>query len=96
MAVDQSNICLSENEIVEPKRSQGVRKDKYKGLDFIFSQNITFLVKGTRDSVINKITFVLNIKDDPQTFKEATTSRDSAFWKELMDDEMDSILSNNT
>ncbi|XP_072066951.1 uncharacterized protein [Arachis hypogaea] len=33
---------------------------------------------------------------DPQMFKEAMASRDSAFWKEVINDEMDSILSNNT
>ena len=94
--VDQSNKSLSEYEMVEPRRSQRMRKSKDMGPDFISSQAITFLVEGTRDSVINKIPIVLNIEGDPQTFKEAMASRDSAFWKEAADDEMDSILSNNT
>ena len=46
--------------------------------------------------VLNKIPLVFNKEDDLETFKEAMASRDSAFWKEVVNDEMDSILSNNT
>ena len=46
--------------------------------------------------VLNKIPIVFNTEDDPKSFKEALTSRDSAFWKECIYDEMDLILSNNT
>ena len=46
--------------------------------------------------VLNKIPIVFNTEDDPKSFKEALTSRDSAFWKECINDEMDLILSNNT
>nr|GFA44721.1 zinc finger, CCHC-type [Tanacetum cinerariifolium] len=34
--------------------------------------------------------------DDPQTFNEAIRSQDVAFWKEAVNDEMDSIMGNNT
>ena len=37
-----------------------------------------------------------SIEDDPKSYEEAMASRDSAFWKEAVNDEMDSILSNNT
>jgi len=39
---------------------------------------------------------ILNIEDDPKTFSQAMSSRDVAFWKEAVNDEMDSILFNNT
>ena len=39
---------------------------------------------------------MFNTKDDPKTFEEAMPSRDLAFWKEAVNDEMDLILSNNT
>ena len=39
---------------------------------------------------------MFNIEDDPKTFEEAMASRDSVFWKEAVNDEMDSILYNNT
>ncbi|GJV20147.1 zinc finger, CCHC-type containing protein [Tanacetum coccineum] len=34
--------------------------------------------------------------DDPKTFDEAMKSQDVAFWKEAINDEMDSIMGNNT
>ncbi|GJT81330.1 zinc finger, CCHC-type containing protein [Tanacetum coccineum] len=46
--------------------------------------------------VINKIPVILNVEDEPKTYKETITSRNSAFWKEAIDDEMDSLISNNT
>ena len=60
------------------------------------SQAIVFLIEGNRDNVLNKILILLNIEEDPKTFKEAIVSRDVAFWKEAINDEIDSILSNNT
>ncbi|GJV20603.1 zinc finger, CCHC-type containing protein [Tanacetum coccineum] len=35
-------------------------------------------------------------EDDPKTFDEAMKSKDVAFWKETINDEMDSIMGNNT
>ena len=64
--------------------------------DFMSSQAIIFLLEENRDDVLNKILILLNIEEDPKTFKEAMTSRDVSFWKEAINDEMDSILSNNT
>jgi hypothetical protein len=81
---------------IEQKKSQRVRKEKNFGLDFISFQAIVFLVEGNRDIVLNKILLVLNTEDDPKSFSEAMSSRDAAFWKEVVNDEMDSILSNNT
>ena len=82
--------------LTEPRRSQRVRKEKNLGPDFVSSQAIVFLMEGNRDNVLNKIPILLNIEEDPKTFKEAMASRDVAFWKEAINDEMDSILSNNT
>nr|GEY76964.1 zinc finger, CCHC-type [Tanacetum cinerariifolium] len=48
---------------------------------------------GTEDiggSVVTK-----KVKDDPKTFDEAIKSQDVAFWKEAINDEMDSIMGNN-
>nr|GEW66882.1 hypothetical protein [Tanacetum cinerariifolium] len=48
------------------------------------------------NNVINKITNLLNIEDTPKTYKEAIASKNSAFWKEAINDEIDSLVSNNT
>ena len=39
---------------------------------------------------------MFNKEDDLEAFKEAMASRDSAFWKEAVNDEINSILYNNT
>jgi hypothetical protein len=53
-------------------------------------------LEGNREIVLNKIPILLNIEENPKTYKEAMASRDVAFWREAINDEMDSILSNNT
>ncbi|GJS58887.1 retrovirus-related pol polyprotein from transposon TNT 1-94 [Tanacetum coccineum] len=80
-----------------PRRSERARKERNLDPDFIDSQAIIFLVEGDNENnVINKIPVLLNVEDAPKTYKEAITSRNSAFWKEAIDDEMDSLVSNNT
>nr|GEX54661.1 retrotransposon protein, putative, Ty1-copia subclass [Tanacetum cinerariifolium] len=80
-----------------PRRSERARKERNLNLDFIDSQAIIFLVEGdNKNNVINKITVLLNVEDAPKTYKEAITFRNSAFWKEAIDDEMDFLVSNNT
>uniref|UniRef100_A0A2N9EFL2 Uncharacterized protein n=1 Tax=Fagus sylvatica TaxID=28930 RepID=A0A2N9EFL2_FAGSY len=63
----------------------------------ILSKNGVFVGKeGNREKVLNKFPFVGNVEEDPNTYNEAMASRDAAFWREAINDEMDSILSNNT
>ena len=40
--------------------------------------------------------YVFNIKEDPQNLKEALTSPNAIFWKEDVNDEMESLISNRT
>nr|GFC90807.1 zinc finger, CCHC-type [Tanacetum cinerariifolium] len=40
--------------------------------------------------------YCFNVEDDPKTFDEAMKSQDVTFWKETINDEMDSIMGNNT
>ncbi|KAL6316591.1 hypothetical protein AAG906_018846 [Vitis piasezkii] len=71
---------------IVPRKSQRARKEK----------NFFYLVEGNREDIIRKIPIVLQIEEDPKTYKEAMASRDVAFWKEAINDEMDSIMSNQT
>ncbi|GJV46554.1 zinc finger, CCHC-type containing protein [Tanacetum coccineum] len=76
-----------------PRRSERARKERNLDPNFIDSQAIIFLVEGdNKNNVINKIPVLLNIEDAPKTYKEVITSRNSAFWKEAIDDEMDSLM----
>ena len=96
------NDSLSGNKRIEPsspseqRRSQRVRKEKDFGPDFISYQVNIYLVEGNREKVLSKLSFVGNVKKDPNTYSEAIASTDAAFWREAVNDEMDSILSNNT
>ena len=65
----------------EQRKSQRIRKVKDFGPDFISYQAQLFLVEGNRQVVLNKIPIVFNTEDDPKSYEEAMTSRDSAFWK---------------
>lgn len=96
-AAPSSSIKRKEIDIPsEPRRSQRQRKIKQLPPDFVSLQAIVFLVEGTRDSLLNKTPILLSVENDPKSYAEAMTSRDAAFWKEAVNDEMDSILSNNT
>ncbi|GJY12159.1 zinc finger, CCHC-type containing protein [Tanacetum coccineum] len=55
-----------------------------------------YLVEGSRDQVGSQYSYCYSIEEDPRTYNEAMQSRDSAFWKEAIDDEIGSIMENNT
>ncbi|GKD73503.1 hypothetical protein Tco_1331785, partial [Tanacetum coccineum] len=55
-----------------------------------------YLVEGTRDGVSNQHLYCFNVEDDPKTFDEEMKSQDVAFWKEAINEEMHSIMGNNT
>ncbi|GKC54009.1 zinc finger, CCHC-type containing protein [Tanacetum coccineum] len=55
-----------------------------------------YLIEGTRDEVSDQHSYCFNVEDNPKTFNEAMKSQDVAFWKEAINDEMNSIMGNNT
>nr|GEX92334.1 zinc finger, CCHC-type [Tanacetum cinerariifolium] len=79
------------NEIPEPRKGKRVRKAKSYGCDFQL-----YLVEGSRDHVGLQYSYCYSIEEDPRTYNEAMQSRDSGFWKEAIDDEIGSIMENNT
>ena len=94
--ISSNNKRIQEESPMEVWRSEYARKAKTLHPDFISSDSIIFLVEGNRNGVINKIPILLVVEDDPKTYKEAMLSRDVIFWKEAINDEMDSLLCNNT
>jgi len=78
-------------DIVEVRRSKRIRKEKSSGPYFFI-----YLIEGTRDSIENEIPYVYSINSDPNSFKEVMDSQHTPFWKEVVQDEMDSIMENNT
>ena len=71
----------------EPRKGTRVRKTKTFGDDFQL-----YLVEGSRNEINYQYQYCFNIDKDPMTYSEAMASRDVAFWKEAIQDEMDSIL----
>ncbi|GKF41459.1 zinc finger, CCHC-type containing protein [Tanacetum coccineum] len=55
-----------------------------------------YLIERTRDEVSDQHSYWFNIEDDPKICDEAMKSQDVAFWKESINDEIDSIMGNNT
>ncbi|GJZ85563.1 zinc finger, CCHC-type containing protein [Tanacetum coccineum] len=79
------------SETPEPRKGKRVRKAKSYGSDFQL-----YLVEGSRDQVGSQYSYCYSIEEDPRTYNEAMQSRDAAFWKEAIDDEIGSIMENNT
>ncbi|GJU48249.1 zinc finger, CCHC-type containing protein [Tanacetum coccineum] len=79
------------SEILEPRKGKRVRKAKSYGSDFQL-----YLVEGSRDQVGSQYYYCYSIEEDPRTYDEAMQSRDAAFWKEAIDEEIGSIMENNT
>ncbi|GJT61122.1 zinc finger, CCHC-type containing protein [Tanacetum coccineum] len=52
--------------------------------------------KAFRDEVSNQHSHCFNVEDDPKIFDKAIKSQDVAFLKEAINDEMNSIIGNNT
>ncbi|GJX53064.1 zinc finger, CCHC-type containing protein [Tanacetum coccineum] len=79
------------SETPEPRRGKRAKKAKSYGSDFQL-----YLVEGSRDQVGSQYSYCYSIEEDPRTYNEAVQSRDAAFWKEAIDDEIGSIMENNT
>ncbi|GJT31101.1 zinc finger, CCHC-type containing protein [Tanacetum coccineum] len=48
------------------------------------------------EEVSDQHSYCFNVEDDPKIIDEAMKSQDVAFWKEAINDEIDSIMGNNT
>nr|GFA77816.1 zinc finger, CCHC-type [Tanacetum cinerariifolium] len=86
---DHSNDVPSETH--KPRKGKRVRKAKSHGYDFQL-----YLVEGSRDQIGSQYSYCYSIEEDPRTYNEDMQSRDSAFWKEAIDDEIGLIVENNT
>ncbi|KAL5572498.1 hypothetical protein UlMin_022095 [Ulmus minor] len=94
--VSPNLLCKNSFKVVLELNNCILTKNRSLDPGFISSQALTFLVEGDRNSVLNKIPTLLNIEEDPKTFSETILSRDASFWREAINDEMDSIMSNQT
>ncbi|GJZ13971.1 zinc finger, CCHC-type containing protein, partial [Tanacetum coccineum] len=77
----------------KPETRKGKRNRTPKNFRLEFQ---LYLIEVTMDEVYDQHSYWFNVKDDPKTFDEAMKSHDVAFWKEAINDEMNSIMGNNT
>ncbi|GKB64921.1 hypothetical protein Tco_0921107, partial [Tanacetum coccineum] len=82
---------FSDHQQVESRRSTRQQRQRTFGPYFEM-----YLVEGDRKGLIREYPIIYNLDEDPQTYSEAMKSHDSSFWKEAANDEMDSIIGNNT
>nr|GEX64307.1 hypothetical protein [Tanacetum cinerariifolium] len=75
----------------ELKKSKRHRTPKDFGPEFQL-----YLIEGTSDEISDQHSYCFNVEDNPKTFDEAMKSQDVAFWKEAINDEIDSLMGNNT
>ncbi|GKB38650.1 zinc finger, CCHC-type containing protein [Tanacetum coccineum] len=90
--------------VIEPTKSVLINSI-VESKDAIFNENRFSLVprpsqrsliNGTEDIGGLVVREMVTKEEDPKTFDEAMKSQDVAFWKEVINDEMDSIIGNNT
>nr|KAJ0201565.1 hypothetical protein LSAT_V11C600328030 [Lactuca sativa] len=77
--------------VKKPKRSIRARIEESFGEGFY-----SYLVEETQNKVIREFIFAIKLDDDLKTFTRAMTSRDAPLWREVINDEMDSIMGNGT
>ncbi|GKA92339.1 zinc finger, CCHC-type containing protein [Tanacetum coccineum] len=80
-------------QLLEPELRKSKRNRTLKNFRPEFQ---LYLFEGTMDDVSDQQSYCFNVEDDPKIFDEAMKSQDVAFWKEAINDEMDSIMGNNT
>ncbi|GKC51604.1 zinc finger, CCHC-type containing protein [Tanacetum coccineum] len=110
-ALDKFKVFKTEVELQQGSQIKRFRTDRggKRGIECIFvgyaehSKAFRFYVielsdsiSRIRDKVSDQHSYCFNVEDDPKTFDEAMKSQDVAFWKEAINDEMDSIMGNNT
>ncbi|GJR03430.1 zinc finger, CCHC-type containing protein [Tanacetum coccineum] len=90
--VIEPNESVSINSIIE---SRDVNFDE-KRFSSVPGPSQMSLKDGTEDFGCSVVPEEVTKEGDPKTFDEAMKSQDVAFWKEAINDEMDSIIGNNT
>ncbi|GJQ94368.1 zinc finger, CCHC-type containing protein [Tanacetum coccineum] len=96
--VFKTEVELQQGSLI--KRIKTGKGDEY--IDTLYFQSVGIIYETTtrytlqQNGISERKNRVLKEKDDPKTFDEAMKSQDVAFWKEAINDEIDSIMGNNT
>jgi hypothetical protein len=84
------NVVLQNEEKFEIRKSKRIRKEISFGSDFL-----TYFIEDNSQVIVNEVGACCNLEYKLSNIKEAMKSRDSTFWKESINDEIESIMFNN-
>ncbi|GKE26964.1 zinc finger, CCHC-type containing protein, partial [Tanacetum coccineum] len=73
-----------------------IEPNDFISINSIIESRDLYLVEGSRDQVGSQYYYCYSIEEDPRIYDEAMQSRDAAFWKEVINEEIGSIMKNNT
>ncbi|GJR51647.1 zinc finger, CCHC-type containing protein [Tanacetum coccineum] len=92
--IESRDAIFDENRFTSIPRPKDVIPNSVKSQRDDHSDDVP--IEGSRDQVGSQYSYWYNIEEDLRTYDEAMQSRDAAFWKEAIDDEIGSIMENNT
>ena len=97
LARSSSRANKGDHTLVPPDMSPMLRRSKRGRIEKSFGPDFQiYLVEGSKDEIGFQHSYCYHIDNDPRTYSEAMNSQDVSFWKETINDEMDSIMGNNT
>nr|GEV44249.1 zinc finger, CCHC-type [Tanacetum cinerariifolium] len=82
---------VTEEVVQQAEHELRISKRNRTPYNFIHEYQL-YLIEGIKDEVSNQHSYCFNVEDESKTFDEAMKSQDVAFWKEAINDEMDSIM----
>ncbi|GKD89189.1 zinc finger, CCHC-type containing protein, partial [Tanacetum coccineum] len=97
-ALDKFKVFKTEVELQQVPLIKRFRTDRGgEYMDTLYFQSVSIIYETTTPYTLQQNgIFERKNKDDPKTINETMKSHDVALWKEAIDDEMDSIMGNNT
>nr|GEU33517.1 ribonuclease H-like domain-containing protein [Tanacetum cinerariifolium] len=93
----EAEYCGVANDVAGTCWLRNLLHELHKSLSFatlVYRDNL-YLFEGSRDQVGFQYSNYYSIKEYPRTYNEAMQSRDIAFWKEAIHDEIGSIMGND-
>ncbi|GJS69953.1 zinc finger, CCHC-type containing protein [Tanacetum coccineum] len=93
---DIGGLVVPEEVVVQQPESELRKSKRNRTLKNFGPEFQLYLIEDTRGEVFDPHSYFFNVEDNPKTFDEAMKSQDVTFWKEAINDEMDSIMGNNT
>ncbi|GJX17344.1 zinc finger, CCHC-type containing protein [Tanacetum coccineum] len=94
LIIESKDVIFDENRFSSIPRPKDVIPNSVESQTGDHSDDVP--IKGSRDQVGSQYSYCFSIEEDPRTYNEAMQSWDAAFWKEAIDDEIGSIMKNNT